>query len=76
MYRYLIVVEKAGANYSAYVPDLPGCIATGETREDAEANMHDAINMPLEGLLEDEAEIPEPQASAEYIEIKTPTFPR
>jgi len=47
MYRYLIVVEKAGNNFSAYAPDLPGCVATGKTREEAEANMHDAIEMHL-----------------------------
>nr|MDO8087918.1 type II toxin-antitoxin system HicB family antitoxin [Candidatus Sigynarchaeum springense] len=72
MYRYLIVVEKAGRNYSAYAPDLPGCVATGNTREEAEANIRDAIEMHLSGLIEDHASIPEPQASAEYIDIKAP----
>ena len=72
MYRYLIVVEQAGKNYSAYAPDLPGCVATGDTREEAEANMRDAIEMHLSGLIEDHASIPEPQASADYIDIKSP----
>ena len=52
-YRFLVVVEQAGQNYSAYSPDLPGCVATGATREEAERNMHDAIEMHIEGLKED-----------------------
>ena len=71
MYRYLIVVEKAGDDFSAYAPDLPGCVATGKTREEAEANMHDAIEMHLQGLIEDHSDIPEPHASAEYVVIKS-----
>nr|MDO8118087.1 type II toxin-antitoxin system HicB family antitoxin [Candidatus Sigynarchaeota archaeon] len=72
MYRYLIVVEMAGQNYSAYAPDLPGCVATGDTREEAEASMHAAIEMHLQGLIEDHSTIPEPQASASHVVIKTP----
>ena len=72
MYRFLIVIEKAGNNYSAYAPDLPGCVATGDTREEAEANMHDAIEMHLQGLIDDHASIPEPQASADYVVFKSP----
>ncbi len=71
MYRFLIVIEKAKDNYSAYAPDLPGCIATGKTRKELEANMHDAIEMHLQGLIEDHASIPEPQSIADYIEIKS-----
>ncbi|HME51017.1 MAG TPA: type II toxin-antitoxin system HicB family antitoxin [Candidatus Lokiarchaeia archaeon] len=71
MYRYLIVVEKAGYNFSVYAPDLPGCVATGKTREEAESKMHDAIEMHLHGLVEDHVDIPEPQASAEYVIIKS-----
>lgn len=70
MYRFLIVVEKANGNYSAYSPDLPGCVATGETREQTEQNMYQAIEMHLHGLVEDHQPIPEPHASAEYIVIK------
>ena len=58
MYRFLIVIEKAEGNYSAYSPDLPGCIATGATREEAERNMHEAIELHVRGLLEDNLSIP------------------
>ena len=57
-YRFLVVVEKAGRNYSAYAPDLPGCVATGATRDEAEKNMHDAIELHIEGLKEDGLPIP------------------
>jgi len=70
VYRFLIVVEKANGNYSAYSPDLPGCVATGETREETEQNMYQAIEMHLHGLVEDRQPIPESHASAEYIVIK------
>jgi len=53
MYRFLIVIEKVNNNYSAYSPDLPGCVATGATHENAETNMHEAIEMHIQGLLED-----------------------
>lgn len=70
MYRFLVVIEKANGNYSAYSPDLPGCVATGETREEAERNMHEAIHMHVQGLLEDNLPVPESQAFAEYIAIR------
>lgn len=69
MYRFLVVIEKANGNYSAYSPDLPGCIATGATREEAERNMHQAMEMHVRGLQEDNLPIPEPHAFAEYIAI-------
>lgn len=69
MHRFLVVVEKAGSNYSAYSPDLPGCIATGDTREDAERNMHEAMELHVRGLIEDGLPIPESESSAEYIAI-------
>ena len=50
MYRFLIVIEKAENNYSAYAPDLPGCVATGKTREEAERNMHEAIALHVHGM--------------------------
>ena len=53
MHRFLIVIEKADGNYSAYSPDLPGCIATGKTRDQAARNMHEAIDLHVRGLLED-----------------------
>lgn len=70
MHRFLIVIEKANDNYSAYSPDLPGCIATGATRENAEKNMYEAIEMHVQGLLEDGLPIPESQSFAEYLAVK------
>jgi predicted RNase H-like HicB family nuclease len=69
MYRFLVIIEKAEGNYSAYSPDLPGCIATGATREEAERNMHEAIEMHVRGLLEDNLQIPDSTSSAEYIAV-------
>ena len=67
MYRFLAVIEKANGNYSAYSPDLPGCVATGKTLEDAERNMREAMLMHVEGLIEDGEPVPEPESFAEYI---------
>jgi predicted RNase H-like HicB family nuclease len=69
MYRFLIVIEKAGNNYSAYSPDLPGCMATGKTREETERNMHEAVEMHVQGLIEDELPIPESASYTEYIAV-------
>ena len=69
MSRYLIIVEKANANFSAYSPDLPGCIATGKTQADVTRNMHDAIEMHLQGLREDNLPIPESAGVAEYVTV-------
>ena len=69
MYRFLVVIEKADANYSAYSPDLPGCVATGETQEEAERNMYEAIQMHVHGLLEDGLPVPTSQSTAEYVAI-------
>lgn len=69
MHRYLVVMEPAGVNYSAYVPDLPGCIATGDTRSEAEANIRDAIKLHLEGLEQDGDPIPEAKTTADYVEV-------
>lgn len=70
MHRFLIVIEKANGNYSAYSPDLPGCVATGATRENTEKNMYEAIEMHVQGLLEDGLPIPESQSFAEYLAVK------
>ncbi len=67
MHKFLIVIEKAGRNYSAYSPDLPGCIATGKTRKQAEQNMYEAIEMHISGMKEDNEPIPESDSSAEYV---------
>jgi predicted RNase H-like HicB family nuclease len=69
MYQYLIVIEKANGNYSAYSPDLLGCVATGDSLEEVQKNMHEAIEMHLRGLREDNIPIPEPHAVAEYVSI-------
>jgi predicted RNase H-like HicB family nuclease len=69
MYRFLIIIEKANGNYSAYCPDLPGCVATGKTREEAAQNMHEAVEMHVQGLREDHIPIPKSVALAEYIAI-------
>ena len=66
--RYAVVIEKANGNYSAYVPDLPGCVATGDTREEAEQEIREAVRFHLEGLKEDGLSAPEPQASFTYVE--------
>ncbi len=65
----LIVIEKANNNYSAYSPDLPGCVATGATREEVEKNMYEAIEMHIQGLLEDKLTIPESKSFAEYVAV-------
>jgi predicted RNase H-like HicB family nuclease len=62
----LIVIEDAGANYSAYSPDLPGCVAVGDTVEETEANMHDAIDAHLEVMREHDEPIPEPRTHVAY----------
>ncbi len=69
MYHFLVVIEKANNHYSAYSPDLPGCVATGATREEAEKNMYEAIEMHIHGLLEDKLPIPESKSFAEYIAV-------
>jgi len=67
--RYAIVVEKTENNYSAYVPDLPGCVATGRTVEETENEIREAIAFHIEGLLEDGLTIPKPAVIVEYFEV-------
>ena len=69
MHKFLIVIENAGANFSAYSPDLLGCIATGASREETESNMLEAIQLHLEGLREDNLPIPESSSFAEVLVI-------
>ncbi|MCE7905605.1 MAG: type II toxin-antitoxin system HicB family antitoxin [Anaerolineae bacterium CFX3] len=69
MYRFLVIIEKAGKNFSAYSPDLPGCIATGKTQEEASLNMHEAIEMHIQGLLEDKLPIPKTSSFAEFVAV-------
>jgi predicted RNase H-like HicB family nuclease len=67
--RYAIVVEKTKNNYSAYVPDLPGCVATGQTVKETENEIREAIEFHIEGLREDGLAVPQPASIVEYIEI-------
>lgn len=69
MHRFLIVIERAESNFSAYSPDLPGCVATGETREETGRNMLEAIQLHLEGMREDGLPVPPSTAVAEYLVI-------
>lgn len=67
--RYAVVIEKAGLNYSGYVPDLPGCIATGATVAEAEVSLREAISLHLAGLREDGVPIPLPSSTVDYVEV-------
>jgi predicted RNase H-like HicB family nuclease len=67
--RYAVVIEKAENNYSAYVPDLPGCIATGATVAEVESQIREAIEFHLEGMREDGTAIPTPSSRVEYVDI-------
>ena len=67
--KYLIVIEPTGTGFSAYSPDLPGCVSTGSTREEVERNMQEAIELHLEGLREEGYPIPESSTSSAYVEI-------
>ena len=69
MCRYLVIIEKTGTGYSAYSPDLPGCVATSNSRKEVEQEMHDAIEFHIEGLRLAGEEIPEPQSQASYCEV-------
>jgi predicted RNase H-like HicB family nuclease len=69
MTRYLIVIEETSTGFSAYSPDLPGCIATAPTRGEVEAGMHDAIEFHIDGLRQAGELIPEPRSQASYCEV-------
>ena len=69
MSKYLIIIEKTGTGYSAYSPDLPGCVATGKTREETENEMKDAIEFHIEGLRLNGDDVPKPSSLASYCEV-------
>ena len=69
MHRFLVIIEKAERNYSAYSPDLPGCVATGKTREQATRNMYEAIDLHVRGMREDGLPIPKSHTFAEYVAL-------
>jgi len=66
--RYAIVIEKANGSYSAFVPDLPGCIATGATLQEAQQEIREAIRFHVDGLRADGLDVPEPTSVCEYVE--------
>ena len=68
MMRYAVVIERADGNWSAYVPDLPGCIATGESVAAVEHAIREAIRFHIDGMREDSQQVPKPRARAEYVE--------
>ncbi len=70
MPKYLVVFEKTENNYSAYSPDLPGCVATGYDRKEVERNMRECINFHVEGLRNDGLPLPEPSSFIKYVEVK------
>jgi predicted RNase H-like HicB family nuclease len=67
--RYAVVIERAENNYSAYVPDLPGCTATGTTVAEVESEIREAISFHLEGMREDGLPLPQPSSQVEYVEV-------
>jgi predicted RNase H-like HicB family nuclease len=67
--RYAVVIEKAESNYGAYVPDLPGCVATGATIEEVEREIQEAIEFHIEGLRADGLPVPAPSSRVEYVEV-------
>lgn len=67
--RYAVVIERAPNNYAAYVPDLPGCVATASTREELMDEIREAIELHIEGLREDGEPVPQPQATTEVVEV-------
>jgi predicted RNase H-like HicB family nuclease len=70
--QYLIVIEKTTTGYSAYSPDLDGCVATGSTKQDVEQNMRDAISFHLEGLRQEGYSVPAPSSYSTYIDVSQP----
>jgi predicted RNase H-like HicB family nuclease len=72
MMRYAVVIERAAGNYSAYSPDVPGCVATGATREEARQEFREALAFHLEGLRESGEPLPEPASTIEYVDVELP----
>ena len=71
--RYAVVIEKGDKNYSAYVPDVPGCIATGSTVDEAKQNLAEALDFHFEGMRADGEAIPSPTSTVDYVEVLTPS---
>lgn len=73
MYRFLVIIEKGKQGYGAYSPDLPGCVAVGDTQAETEKHMREALIMHLQGMIEDHEPIPSAQTTAEYMDISIPS---
>jgi predicted RNase H-like HicB family nuclease len=69
MSKYLVVIEPTASGFSAYSPDLPGCVSTGQTRDEVEANMREAIAFHIDGLREEGEEVPQPHTYSAYVEL-------
>jgi len=69
MHKFLVIIERAGNNFSAYSPDLPGCVATGATPEEVEREIREAIEFHIEGLREDGLPVPQPSSAVRYVDI-------
>lgn len=67
--RYLVVIEETDSGYSAYSPDIPGCVATGATRQEVELNIQEAIEFHMESLTEDGEPMPEPHTYSSYVQL-------
>jgi predicted RNase H-like HicB family nuclease len=75
MYKYLVIVEQGPNNYSAYSPDVPGCVTAGDTVEETLNNFREALQMHIEGILEDGDAIPSPSSvTAQFVEIEVPVL--
>ena len=70
--QYAVVIEKGERNYSAYVPDLPGCVATGDTLEEVRQHIRTAVDFHIEGLKEDGIPVPEPTSVCDYVDASAP----
>ena len=69
MKKYLIVIERTDSGYSTYSPDLPGCVSTGKSREEAERNMREAIEFHVDGLRQEGYPVPEPRTTSSYVDL-------
>jgi predicted RNase H-like HicB family nuclease len=73
MYRFLVIIEEGSQSYGAYSPDLPGCVAVGDTEEEVKENMRQAIAMHVQGMMEDNEAVPVPHSTASYMEVSLPS---
>lgn len=72
MYRFLVIIEQGETSYGAYAPDLPGCVAVGDTREEVEQNMREAMAMHLQSMIDDQEPIPPATSTAQDLEVSLP----